>query len=99
MERRLKSLLLLPPPTALRSEMRLFRVSEPSLLVKTHSPRLCLKTEVKMIRGTSPSSQIWKTQCLTSDAPKMSNYVTLQAAGRVPAVCFPSLEMTFKEIE
>lgn len=48
MERRLKSLLLLPPPTALRSEMRLFRVSEPSLLVKTHSPRLCLKTEVKM---------------------------------------------------
>ena len=55
MERRLKSLLLLP--TALRSEMRLLRVSEPSLLVKTHSPRLHLKTEVKMIRGTSPSSQ------------------------------------------
>lgn len=47
-DERLKSLLLLP--TALRSEMRLLRVSEPSLLVETHPPRLRFKTKVKMRR-------------------------------------------------
>lgn len=42
-EKRLKSLPLLP--TAPRSEIRLLRVSEPS--VETHPPRLCFKTTVK----------------------------------------------------
>lgn len=48
---KIKSMRLLP--TALRSEMRLLRVSEPRLLVTAHPPGLRFKTKVKMRGGTS----------------------------------------------
>lgn len=95
-DERLKSLLLLP--TALRSEMRLLRVSEPSLLVETHPPRLRFKTKVKMRRGTSLQFAVDLEKAINWRCP-YNVELRCRLQGVCLSVCFQRLEMTFKEIE